>query len=68
MLQVLFDTGSADVWVPSAQCAECHGHSLYHRDRSATYRLTPEALAVRTTPAEAWVILGIVSVKLKVDV
>lgn len=34
---VIFDTGSSNLWIPSAQCSSCGSHSLYDSTRSTTY-------------------------------
>jgi hypothetical protein len=35
---VIFDTGSSDFWVMSADCDPCHHHSQYSANRSITYQ------------------------------
>lgn len=47
--RVIFDTGSADTWVFSAQCGStaCHGHSQFNQNRSKTYQQTPNAFKIR---------------------
>ncbi|KAL4434312.1 hypothetical protein ABPG75_000753 [Micractinium tetrahymenae] len=40
--QVIFDTGSSDLWVPSSKCSylsiACYLHSKYYAERSHTYK------------------------------
>jgi cathepsin D len=38
--QVVFDTGSSNLWIPSAKCysVACYVHSTYHSSRSSTYK------------------------------
>jgi hypothetical protein len=35
--QVIFDTGSSNLWVPSSQCKNCGSHPLYKSTSSSTY-------------------------------
>jgi cathepsin D len=49
---VIFDTGSANLWVPSAQCdpdkyPSCANHSVYHSADSTTYVKDGEAFSLR---------------------
>jgi len=34
----LFDTGSSNLWVPSATCRNCGGHNKYNSSDSSTYK------------------------------
>jgi len=34
---VIFDTGSSNLWVPSAQCTDCGSHATYFSNHSLTY-------------------------------
>jgi phytepsin len=40
--QVIFDTGSSNLWVPSSKCSylsiACYLHAKYYADRSHTYK------------------------------
>nr|XP_058926482.1 pregnancy-associated glycoprotein 2-like [Kogia breviceps] len=40
--KVVFDTGSADLWVPSTYCdsAPCHTHKVFNPFKSTTFRLS----------------------------
>ncbi|ETV95387.1 hypothetical protein H310_11268 [Aphanomyces invadans] len=38
--KVIFDTGSSDIWVPSATCAACSGTQRYHGNSSTTFTPT----------------------------
>lgn len=38
-LEVIFDTGSSNLWVPSKDCGDaCKGHTLYDHDQSKDYQ------------------------------
>ena len=45
--QVIFDTGSSNLWVPSSKCSylsiACYLHSKYYAERSHTYQVPPAA-------------------------
>lgn len=36
-MDVVFDTGSSDTWVPSVNCESCGAHSLFDPTRSTTF-------------------------------
>ena len=48
-IRVIFDTGSANLWVTSSQCTSvtCKMHESYDATRSATYRADGEPVAIR---------------------
>jgi len=35
--QVIFDTGSSNLWIPGKECKTCFAHPLYDHDKSAMY-------------------------------
>jgi hypothetical protein len=35
--QVIFDTGSSNLWIPSTKCPSCGSHPRYNHDKSSTY-------------------------------
>ena len=43
LFQVIFDTGSSNLWVPSSKCGifdiPCYLHNKYHAEASATYQV-----------------------------
>jgi cathepsin D len=49
--QVIFDTGSSNLWVPSSHCSflhiACLVHSRYHADHSTTYKEDGAKFAIR---------------------
>jgi len=36
--QVIFDTGSANLWIPAANCTNCGFHPTFKADQSSTYQ------------------------------
>lgn len=44
--EVIFDTGSSNLWVPSKQCGSCN-HAKYDHDGSSTYRSNGTKFAIR---------------------
>lgn len=36
-MNVIFDTGSSNLWVPSSTCSNCGSHPLYKSSQSSTY-------------------------------
>lgn len=46
--QVVFDTGSSNLWVPSAKCysVACYVHATYYNSRSSTYRANGTAIDI----------------------
>eukprot|EP00117_Sycon_ciliatum_P010375 scpid67234/ scgid12294/ Lysosomal aspartic protease len=48
---VIFDTGSSNLWVPSSKCPitdlACDLHHKYHSDRSSTYKANGSSFAIR---------------------
>jgi len=49
--QMIFDTGSSNLWVPSSHCSflhvACLVHSRYYADRSSTYEADGKKFAIR---------------------
>uniref|UniRef100_W8C4H1 Lysosomal aspartic protease n=1 Tax=Ceratitis capitata TaxID=7213 RepID=W8C4H1_CERCA len=49
--QVLFDTGSSNLWVPGAPCAAndlaCQTHNTYNAEDSSTYQSNGESFAIQ---------------------
>lgn len=36
--QVIYDTGSSNLWLPSSQCSGCYGKNTYDSTSSHTYK------------------------------
>jgi hypothetical protein len=45
--QVIFDTGSSNLWVPSNNCSSCLFHPRYYHDKSSTYQPNGTAFILR---------------------
>jgi len=44
---VIFDTGSANLWIPSKNCSNCGLHSKYDSSRSTTYKVNGTKFAIQ---------------------
>jgi len=44
---VIFDTGSANLWIPSKNCSNCGLHSKYDSTRSSTYKANGTKFAIQ---------------------
>jgi len=44
--QVIFDTGSSNLWVPSTNCSSCWFHPRYDHSKSPTYRANGTAFVL----------------------
>ncbi|XP_041083520.1 pepsin A-like [Polyodon spathula] len=58
--KVVFDTGSANLWVPSIYCNSnaCSNHNKFNPDLSSTYRSTSQTVAIQYGTGSMTGILG----------
>eukprot|EP00163_Fabomonas_tropica_P033723 TRINITY_DN8_c0_g1_i1.p1 TRINITY_DN8_c0_g1~~TRINITY_DN8_c0_g1_i1.p1 ORF type:complete len:396 (+),score=134.91 TRINITY_DN8_c0_g1_i1:421-1608(+) len=45
--QVLFDTGSSNLWVPSSTCNSCGGHATYNHGSSSSYQANGTSFSIQ---------------------
>src|SRR5688572_17536945 len=43
---VIYDTGSSDVWLPSVSCTTCYGHTLFNSSASTSYISTNQKFSI----------------------